>query len=164
MHPALRRQLNEVGLDVEDPPDGGQWRRFLDGLEHAFDEAAREGGRQEELEHAVHEREERYKNLMDAVPEVIFSLSVVDGSLTSLSRAFETLSWVLSPEGPNDVHLLVEAIYTPAGGFAGVVLDVLLQRAHRRQALRDAVWRLKHLLEGHGPGDGPRPAGDAEGA
>ena len=74
--------------------------------------------------------------------------------------AFETLSWVLSPEGQNDTHLLVEAIYTPAGGFAGVVLDVLLQRAHRRQALRDAVWRLKHVLEGNAP----QPAGEAEGA
>ncbi len=76
--------------------------------------------------------------------------------------AFESLSWVLSAEGPDDVHLLVEAIYTPAGGFAGALLDLLVQRAHRRQALRDAVWRLKQLLEGAAPaaasggdGDGP---------
>ena len=76
--------------------------------------------------------------------------------------AFETLSWVLTAEGPDDVHLLVEAIYTPAGGFAGALLDVLVQRAHRRQALRDAIWRLKQLLEGAAPaatsgddGDGP---------
>ena len=68
-------------------------------------------------------------------------------------RAFETLSWVLSPEGPREVHLLVDATYTPAGGFAGAILDLLVQRAHRRQALRDAVWRLKHVLEGHGPPD-----------
>ena len=80
---------------------------------------------------------------------------------TEDGRAFETLSWVLSAEGPNDVHLLVEAIYTPAGGFAGVVLDVLLQRVHRRQALRDAVWRLKHVLEGRGPSGQPD---DPEGA
>ena len=76
--------------------------------------------------------------------------------------AFETLSWVLSAEGPDDVHLLVEAIYTPAGGLAGALLDLLVQRAHRRQALRDAIWRLKQLLEGAGPAslspdaDGPR--------
>ena len=76
--------------------------------------------------------------------------------------AFETLSWVLTAEGPDDVHLLVEAIYTPAGGFVGALLDLLVQRAHRRQALRDAVWRLKQLLEGAAPtsasggdGDGP---------
>ena len=76
--------------------------------------------------------------------------------------AFETLSWVLTAEGPDDVHLLVEAIYTPAGGFAGALLDLLVQRAHRRQALRDAIWRLKQLLEGAAPaatsvddGDGP---------
>ena len=72
-------------------------------------------------------------------------------------RGFETLSWVLSPEGPRDVHLLVDATYTPAGGFAGAILDLLVQRAHRRQALRDAVWRLKHVLEGNGP---PSDEGD----
>ena len=72
--------------------------------------------------------------------------------------AFDTLSWVLTAEGADDVHLLVEAIYTPAGGFGGWLLDLLVQRQHRRQALRDAVWRLKQLLEGAGPasqhGDG----------
>ena len=76
--------------------------------------------------------------------------------------AFDTLSWVLTAEGADDVHLLVEAIYTPAGGFAGWLLDLLVQRQHRRQALRDAVWRLKQLLEGAGPasqsGDGDGPA------
>ena len=76
--------------------------------------------------------------------------------------AFDTLSWVLTAEGAGDVHLLVEAIYTPAGGFAGWLLDLLVQRQHRRQALRDAVWRLKQLLEGAGPapqsGDGDGPA------
>ncbi|MYB42360.1 MAG: SRPBCC family protein [Chloroflexi bacterium] len=75
--------------------------------------------------------------------------------------AFETLSWVLTAEGAEDVHLLVEAIYTPAGGFAGWLLDLLVQRQHRRQALRDAVWRLKQLLEGAGPAAQP---GDGDGS
>ena len=72
--------------------------------------------------------------------------------------AFDSLTWVLSPEGPHEVHLLVDATYTPAGGFPGAIFDVLVQRAHRRQALRDALWRLKHVLEGlaspHGETDG----------
>lgn len=67
------------------------------------------------------------------------------------NHAFDLLSWVLSPEGTNDVHLLVEATYTPSGGFIGSVFDMLVQRAHRRQALRDAVWRLKHVLENNSP-------------
>ena len=65
--------------------------------------------------------------------------------------AFDSLSWILNPEGTNDVHLLVDATYTPSGSFIGSVLDMLVQRAHRRQALRDAVWRLKHVLEEHSP-------------
>ena len=62
--------------------------------------------------------------------------------------AFDALVWTLSPEGPDDTHLLAEAAYTPPGGPAGAILDLLAQRAHRRQALRDALWRLKHALEG----------------
>ncbi len=92
-------------------------------------------------------------------PPRLLRFSAADGAD---GAAFETLSWVLSAEGPDDVHLVVEAIYTPAGGIAGALLDVLLQRAHRRQALRDALWRLKQLLEGAGPpstdGAGGEPA------
>ena len=92
-------------------------------------------------------------------PRLLLFRAAADGAR---GDAFETLSWVLSAEGPDNVHLLVEAIYTPAGGFAGALLDLLVQRAHRRQALRDAIWRLKQLLEGAAPaatsgddGDGP---------
>ena len=67
------------------------------------------------------------------------------------ARGFESLTWQLSVEGPREVHLELQAVYTPAGGFPGAVLDVLLLRAHRRQALRDALWRLKHVLESDGP-------------
>ena len=94
-------------------------------------------------------------------PRLLLFRAAADGA-GGEHGAFETLSWVLTAEGPDDVHLLVEAIYTPAGGFAGALLDVLVQRAHRRQALRDAIWRLKQLLEGAAPaatsgddGDGP---------
>ena len=73
------------------------------------------------------------------------------------ARGFESLTWQLSAEGPREVHLELQAVYTPAGGFAGAALDVLLLRAYRRQALRDALWRLKHVLEGAGP-----PSGEAE--
>ena len=67
------------------------------------------------------------------------------------ARGFELLTWQLSAEGPCEVHVELQAVYTPAGGFLGAALDVLLLRAHRRQALRDALWRLKHVLEGDAP-------------
>lgn len=63
-------------------------------------------------------------------------------------RAFESLTWSLSAEGPRDAHLELQAVYAPPGGFPGAVLDALLLRPARRQALRDALWRLKQLLEG----------------
>jgi PAS domain S-box-containing protein len=42
-------------------------------------------------EEALRESEERYRTLVETVPEVIFSLSV-DGKVTSLNTAFETLT------------------------------------------------------------------------
>ena len=73
---------------------------------------------------------------------------------TAPGGAFDALVWTLSPEGPDETHLLAEAEYAPPGGPAGAILDLLAQRAHRRQALRDALWRLKQALEGAAPGGG----------
>ena len=67
------------------------------------------------------------------------------------AHGFESLTWQLSAEGPHEVHVELQAVYMPAGGFLGAALDVLLLRAYRRQALRDALWRLKHVLEGDAP-------------
>ena len=68
-------------------------------------------------------------------------------------RAFDSLTWQLSAEGPREVHLELQAVYSPAGGFPGAILDALWLRAFRRQALRDALWRLKQLMEGRAPLD-----------
>ena len=73
-------------------------------------------------------------------------------------EAFDSLTWNVSAEGPREVHLEVQAVYTPPGGFPGAVLDALLVRSHRRQALRDALWRLKYVLEGHAPPSEGDPA------
>ena len=73
-------------------------------------------------------------------------------------EAFDSLTWSLSAEGPREVHLELQAVYTPAGGFPGAVLDVLLLRSYRRQALRDALWRLKYVLEGNAPPSEGDPA------
>ena len=73
-------------------------------------------------------------------------------------EAFDSLTWNLSAEGPREVHLELQAVYTPAGGFPGAVFDVLLLRSYRRQALRDALWRLKYVLEGNAPPSEGDPA------
>lgn len=65
--------------------------------------------------------------------------------------AIESLHWELQPEGRGEVHVTLAAGYRAPGGIAGPLLDLLLFRPHRRQALRDALWRLKRLVEGEPP-------------
>ena len=50
-------------------------------------------------------------------------------------------------ESGRESHLSVETHYHPAGGPFGPLLDLTLHRPHRRQAFRDALWRLKLLIE-----------------
>ena len=61
--------------------------------------------------------------------------------------AIQSLRWKLQPEGRNEVHVTVAAVYRPPRGIAGPLLDLLMFRPCRRQALRDALWKLKHLIE-----------------
>lgn len=58
------------------------------------------------------------------------------------------LNWAINAEAPREVHLLAELIYEPAGGPLGWALEEVVHRPARRQALRDALWRLKLLAEG----------------
>ncbi|RLT43274.1 MAG: hypothetical protein DWI58_04590 [Chloroflexi bacterium] len=60
---------------------------------------------------------------------------------------YESITWVLHAESPREVHLTVEATYTPAGGLSGAILEPTVHRPHRTQALRDSLWRLKQLAE-----------------
>ena len=64
----------------------------------------------------------------------------------------ESLHWDLQPEGRREVHVTLAVGYRPAGGLTGPLLDLLLHRPRRRQALRDALWRLKRRVE-----DAPAP-------
>ena len=46
------------------------------------------------------------------------------------------------------MHLVAEAVYERAAGPIGWLLEQALHRPLRRQALRDALWRLKLTVEG----------------
>ena len=59
----------------------------------------------------------------------------------------EELRWELQREGSGEAHLTVAAEYRRPVGVAGPLLDLLLHRPRRRQALRDALWHLKELVE-----------------
>jgi hypothetical protein len=62
----------------------------------------------------------------------------------------EALTFAIHPEGPAEVHLTIEARYRPAGGILGPLLEVLLHRPQRTQALRDSLWNLKQIAEREG--------------
>ena len=91
-------------------------------------------------------------------PAQVEPLALLHFRSTDGGEAFDSLTWNLSAEGPHEVHLELQAVYTPAGGFPGAVFDVLLLRSYRRQALRDALWRLKYVLEGNAPPSEGHPA------
>ena len=57
------------------------------------------------------------------------------------------LTWAFHQEGTRDVHLTVEARYQRAGGLFGPLLELLLHRPYRTQALRETLWNLKQLVE-----------------
>lgn len=64
------------------------------------------------------------------------------------SGVLASLSWALHPEAAGEVHVTVEAAYRPPGGPLGRVLEPMLYEPLRRQAYRNALWRLKQLVEG----------------
>ena len=79
------------------------------------------------------------------------ALFVLAGREEDGAGALDSLTWALHAEGERNVHLTLEAGYTPAAGLLGWLLEPALHRPLRRQALRDALWRLKQVAEGRGP-------------
>jgi hypothetical protein len=62
--------------------------------------------------------------------------------------AIEAFDWALHQENANNVHVTAEFAYQPAAGLLGPLLEMAVHAPLRRQALRDALWRLKLLAEG----------------
>ena len=78
------------------------------------------------VEQELHESEERYRSLVEAAPDVIYTVSAEDGSLTSLNPAFETLTgwsraeWLGKPlvgiVHPDDLPVAVETLQKASRG------------------------------------------------
>ncbi|MEO1087604.1 MAG: PAS domain-containing protein, partial [Acidobacteriota bacterium] len=134
-HPLLSRQLERLGLDVDEAPSDDQWGRFLDRISSTYAEAYQYryqleqslskrssdlSGSRERLETAVVERD-HYRSLVDDSPGVIFALAPEDGSFSSINPAFEDLtgwkaeSWLGTPytslSHPDDRSIAIAAIH-----------------------------------------------------
>ena len=59
----------------------------------------------------------------------------------------KSFRWDLQPEGAAEVHVTLAVEYRMPVGVTGPFLDLLIHRPRRRQALRNALWRLKGLVE-----------------
>lgn len=57
------------------------------------------------------------------------------------------ITWAFHEEGARDIHVTVEARYRRAGGALGPLLEWILHRPYRTQALRESLWNLKQLIE-----------------
>ena len=110
-HHRLNERLGQLGLDMATPPSAEVWHQFLARVSRDYsladydrdvlDQALR-GERPEssEIADALQRTAEsrlaaeldRYRGLVEAAPEVIFSLAVRDGSFTSINAAFERLT------------------------------------------------------------------------
>lgn len=59
----------------------------------------------------------------------------------------EEISWALHVETAQDAHLTVEAVYQPRRGVLGPLMELVVLRSQRTQALRESLWNLKRLIE-----------------
>ena len=57
------------------------------------------------------------------------------------------LNWTIHVETRQDTHLTVEAVFEPQLGLLGSVLEAVMLRPQRTQALRDSIWNLKQIIE-----------------
>ena len=139
-HHLLERQLRRFGIGSDSSPTMEQWRRFLEYVDRTYAEADQDRYLLEcSLSTSSHEMKElyetfkrtsesqitterdRYRSLVQAAPDMIFSLAVEDGSITSLNPAFERLTgwscdaWINKPftslSHPDDVPRAIANIH-----------------------------------------------------
>ena len=61
--------------------------------------------------------------------------------------SYDSITWAMHAESTREVHVTVEVTYAAAGGILGGLMETTVHRPHRTQALRDALWQFKQLLE-----------------
>jgi hypothetical protein len=105
---------------------------------------------------------DRTARLAVAEQEPPIALSLRNSHPNGAQPAVQAFDWALHQENVKNVHVTAEFAYEPAGGLLGPLLEMAVHAPLRRQALRDALWRLKLLAEGQVPEPTP-PARDTDG-
>lgn len=105
------------------------------------------------------DRREAHLAIAEQEPPSFLRLAAVTEN--GAAGAVQSLSWALHVESPQNVHVTVEMAYQPSTSLLGGLLEAVIYAPLRRQALRDALWRLKQVCEGREPtghllGEGPR--------
>ena len=146
-HHLLERQLRRLRLGTDSVPSLEQWRQLLEQIDRTYAEADQDRYLLEcSLSTSSHEMKElyetfkrtsetqitaerdRYRSLVQTAPDMIFSLAVEDGSITSLNPAFERLTgwscetWINKPftslSHPEDVPRAIAHIHQAILGEA----------------------------------------------
>ncbi len=175
-HHLLERQLKSLGLDgTTSAPNPEQWRLFLQRIERSYAQADQDrfllerslttsSREMKELYESLRKSSEsrlkaqrdRYRSLVQASPEVIFSLAVADGSFTSLNPAFESLtgwsceSWIGKPfislSHPDDVAKAIASVHQATLGETTPPFE--LRILTRSGEDRDSEFVITPHLEG----------------
>ena len=143
--------LERMSLLRDEPPDEAAWRDFL--LQLRKDARTRRPS--SELRPPESSRCRRAQALVRESPLINFTLSVEDGSITSLNPAFETLTgrsrgdWMGHPMThlvhPEDRALLVATIHQVTLGFVPRALEIRWSTALGSYIA--AEWTLRPLVE-----------------
>ena len=128
-------------------PELGGW------FDAVFSRPGADGELAFELAMPLHREVARLAITTEQAPALL--VMAADGDDDDLSA----LSWALHVEREGEVHLTVEVAYRPARGLL-VLLEPLLYVPRRKQLFRDALWRLKLLVEGGEAADGDRADGE----
>jgi PAS domain S-box-containing protein len=175
-HHLLESQLKNLGLDgTASPPNPEQWRLLLQRIERSYAQADQDrfllerslttsSREMKELyesfrkssESRLKAQRDRYRSLVQASPEVIFSLAVADGSFTSLNPAFEKLtgwscgSWIGKPfislSHPDDVAKAIASVHQATLGETTPPFE--LRILTRSGEDRDSEFVITPHLEG----------------
>lgn len=128
--PFLLRQLDELGLDADTPPDAEAWRAFL----ALLDEKSCQQGEAEPVSRAAQRGNDWYRQAVEASPNTIFMVDR-EGRVRNWNAAYQRM-FGYGPE-------IVGRSYLPLLESGTVAVDALLERVWQGETLTDIELRFR---------------------